>query len=244
MQIAIINGWAMPSVIWSGFCDLLSTKMRYESHKIIDIDRCLSVEQWVQYLDEMIEHDTLLIGWSLGGMLALEYVHRHPAKIRGLCTLQMNPKFVAAHDWPSAMTEDVFGEFKQLAASDRQADVKRLIKQFSFLVTAKGFDALDDLKALKPIFSVDSIPITNVLSQSLDLLESLDVRDKISTLERPQLHLLGEHDQLVPQSVFKQLTELNRHANVELIEGVSHLPCYSAAERIVVPMTKFAGGLS
>lgn len=244
MNIVIVNGWAMPSSIWSDFCSLLSDKITSKNCKIIDIDRCLNIKSWLRYLDDSIEPDTLLIGWSLGGMLALEYAHQHPDKLRGICCLHMNPKFVVADDWPAAMAPEEFEAFKQLANRDDKVGVKKLIKQFSFLTTTKGLDAISDLKALKSTFSVESIPRLDVLNQSLGLLESLDVRGRISALEIPQYYLLGEHDQLVPQAAVNQIQALNHSARVELLKGVSHFPCYSAAERIVASMTEFAGELN
>lgn len=244
MNIVILNGWAMPGSIWGQFCDLLNSNLTDERCRVIDIDRRLSVDQWVQYLDDLIQPDTLLIGWSLGGMLALEFASQHPEKIRGVCTLQMNPKFVAADDWSSAMDLDVFNEFSQLAGSDIKVDIQNLIKRFSFLVTAKGLNGVGDLRALKSAFSVDSIPAKDILCQSLELLEMLDVRDKINALKVPQLHLLGEYDQLVPQSAFEQIKALNNGAYVELLEGVSHCPCFSAAERTAKRVAEFAGALN
>ncbi len=244
MNIVILNGWAMPSGIWAQFCDLLKSSITYTTCRVIDIDRSFNASEWMEYLDDLIEPDTLLIGWSLGGMLALEYAHQYPEKLRGICSLQMNPKFVAASDWPSGMAAETFQAFKLLANSEEQTDIKRLISQFSFLVTAKGVDALGDLKALKVRFSVGAIPSVDVLSRSLELLELLDVRDKISTLTVPQLHLLGERDQLVPSSVFKSLASLNGRAHVEVLDGVSHCPCYSASERMVARIAAFSGGLN
>ncbi|MFD2229255.1 alpha/beta fold hydrolase [Alkalimarinus sediminis] len=243
MNIVILNGWAMPSGIWAHFCDLLKANSLFQSCNIIDIDRGLSAEQWLHYLDGLISPDTLLIGWSLGGMLAVEYAGQYPAKICGVCTLQMNPKFVATDEWSTAMAADEFEAFKQLASSDDIADVKTLIKRFSFLVTARGMDG-GDLRALKKVFTYDSVPPNDVLCQSLELLASLDAREKISTLEVPQLHLLGERDQLVPESVFKRVKALNDSAHVELLEGVAHCPCYSAASLIEQRVTKFAGALN
>lgn len=244
MNIVILNGWAMPCRIWGPFCDLLNSNLTYERCNVIDIDRRLSVDEWMEYLDESIESDTLLIGWSLGGMLALQFASRYPDKIRGVCTLQMNPKFVACDDWPSAMDADVFNGFSQLAGSDVKTDVLSFIKRFAFLVTAQGLNGGGDLRALKSAFSVATIPAKDVLCQSLELLALLDIRDTISSLEVPQLHLLGENDQLVPQSVFIQFKALSDVAHIELIKGVSHCPCYSAAEPIAKRVAEFAGELN
>ncbi|WP_250654883.1 alpha/beta fold hydrolase [Alkalimarinus coralli] len=252
MNIVIINGWGMPSGIWAGFCDLLNAHIAYKRCKVIDIDRTLSVSEWVDYLNDIVEPDTLLVGWSLGGMLALEYAYQHPQNIRGVCLMQVNPKFVAGPDWSTAMDYGVFQAFKGLAGSENEADIKRLISRFSFLVTAGGVDALGDLKALKKCFSVDSVPTAKVLYQSLELLESLDVRNRLKDLKVPLLHLFGEQDQLVPVDVACQVdsalqrSELvckGRHFSrrVELIPEMSHFPCVSAADLVVKQIVRFIG---
>jgi pimeloyl-ACP methyl ester esterase len=240
MNIVIINGWAMPASIWTEFCDQLKIAVAYDNCQVIDIDRCLTSSEWIQYLDEIIKPNTLLIGWSLGGMLSLEYAHQHPEKVLGLCTLQMNPKFVTGSGWSSAMEPGAFQEFKQLA----ECDAKSMTKRFGFLVTAKGLDGLGDLKKLKQNFTVSTIPPVDVLQNSLELLETLDTRAKLGTLRLPQLHIYGENDQLVPKATAKQVEVLNDQVHIELIEGVSHFPCYSAASRIIERITQFAGGLN
>ncbi len=244
MNVVIINGWAMPIGIWHEFCDSLKIYPAYDHCRVIDIDRRLNLSEWIQYLDTIIKPDTLLIGWSLGGMLAVEYADQHPEKIRGLCTLQMNPKFVAGPDWSSAMAPKVFQEFKQLAGCDNDADAKSLVKRFGFLVTTKGFDARGDLQKLKARFSVSSIPSVDVLRQSLELLETLDVRSKLNTINTPQLHLYGEHDQLVPKAVVNDIKALNDQTKIELIEGMSHLPCYSATNVLIKRINEFSGDLN
>lgn len=244
MNVVIINGWAMPFGIWHEFCDSLKISPTYDHCRVIDIDRRLNLSEWIQYLDTIIKPDTLLIGWSLGGMFAVEYAHQHPEKIRGLCTLQMNPKFVAEPEWPTAMTQRVFQEFKQLIESGKEADAKKMVKRFGFLVSTKGIDALADLKKLKTHFSVSSIPSSDTLSQSLELLDTLDVRNKLAMIVSPQLHIYGEHDQLIPMTAAKQVKALSDRAHIEVIDGVSHLPCYSATSLLIKRINEFVGGFN
>ena len=240
MNIVILNGWAMPACVLNEICERLEALTLCTCIRVIDIDRSLTAKQWVQYLDESIIENTLLIGWSLGGMLAVEYAHEYPEKLRGLCTLQMNPKFIAATDWSCAMSMDTFSEFKQLAAYD----AKTMVKRFGFLVTAKGDDALSDFKQLKRTFVAGTLPSTEVLQRGLELLETVDVRNKLSELALPQLHIYGEQDQLVPNEVKKQMELLSGQTNVTLLAGMSHLPCYGSAQSVVDLIHEFAGGLS
>ncbi len=246
INIVLINGWAMPKNIWEGFIDKLEAQANFGSVRVVDIDRCMTVKEWVNYLDDLVQPNTLLIGWSLGGQLAVEYSAQHPEKLVGLCTLQMNPKFVVSSDWPHGMAMETFFEFKRLA----EYDAVKMVKRFGFLVTAKGHEALQDLKQLQKMFIADTLPPVDVLLQGLELLETLDVRAVISEISFPQLHIYGESDQLVPCAVAASMSSFIstkddlEKGDVELVAGLSHFPCLGSVTQVIDRICKFSGGLS
>ena len=243
VNIVLINGWAMPGGIWDEVFNKLVALPGCSSTQVVNLDRSLSIKQWMRYLDDLIPRNTLLIGWSLGGMLATEYAAQYPEKLRGLCTLQMNPKFVASEEWPSAMSEALFSEFKGLI----EQDINALVKRFGFLVTARANDAIKDLKRLKRQFKADALYSVEVLKNSLEHLECMDVRRRLDALKLPQLHIYGDQDQLVPVEVASQVQSLFAQQRglevVEIIPNMSHYPCYGAAPKVVERIDKFVGEL-
>ena len=60
-------------------------------------------EQVLEQLASVLPNNCQLIGWSLGGMLALAYAQRYPTRVSGLVTLGSNGCFVAQPSWPDAM---------------------------------------------------------------------------------------------------------------------------------------------
>ncbi len=239
LNIVLINGWSMPAGIWDDFFQHLTALVSIRRYQVVSVDQTLTADQWLEYLDEVIEPNTLLLGWSLGGMLAMNYACLHSEKIVAVCTFQMNPKFVASTDWPCAMDVATFQAFKQLAS----ADAAKLVKQFGFLITTQGQEALSDLKRLKLSYTVDTLPSTTVLLSTLELLETLDVRAAITQLHKPQLHIYGEQDQLVPKAVAEQGVFHCADGGVEVVAGVSHFPGYGAASVLAEKIGKFVGGL-
>nr|WP_274381470.1 alpha/beta hydrolase [Paenibacillus mesophilus] len=66
-----IHGWGMSPEVWGG----MESRMPEERHRMFSYAKCGSVDQMRERLRLMIREETApvrLIGWSLGGMLALE----------------------------------------------------------------------------------------------------------------------------------------------------------------------------
>jgi|GEM_PF-4711110 len=73
-----------------------------------------------------------LIGWSLGGMLAVALAHRYPEPVTGVITLGANACFSTQADWPNAMPRSTFEQFYKRF----QRSPERALKRFAFLCTS------------------------------------------------------------------------------------------------------------
>ncbi|MGJ8524720.1 putative aminoacrylate hydrolase RutD [Halomonadaceae bacterium LMG 33818] len=109
---------------------------------------CTGVEQILEYaaavlgLTESNQGDKItgsdgpkerwLVGWSLGGMLAVALAHRYPAMVTGVVTLGANACFSTQIDWPNAMPRATFEQFYQRF----QRSPQRTLKRFAFLCTS------------------------------------------------------------------------------------------------------------
>ena len=55
----------------------------------------------------------ILVGWSLGGTIAIRYAQQYPQYINGVITLATNVSFVQTEAWDAAMTAAQFEKFCQ-----------------------------------------------------------------------------------------------------------------------------------
>src|SRR5690606_37767091 len=92
----------------------------------------------------------LVLGWSLGGLLASAYAAAWPSRVSGLITLAANPCFVARDTWPAAMAPATNKQFNRAFGRDPQVTLQR----FCALV-AEGSPAgrarLKQLRAIAPV---------------------------------------------------------------------------------------------
>ncbi|HZF96912.1 MAG TPA: alpha/beta fold hydrolase, partial [Pseudoxanthomonas sp.] len=68
----------------------------------------------------------LWIGWSLGGLFALQAASLSP-QVRALALIAATPRFVRANDWPHAVEAATFERFGLDLAQDRRATLERFL---------------------------------------------------------------------------------------------------------------------
>lgn len=169
------------------------------------------LNQLLPFLVEQIPQDSVLMGWSLGGMLAVELSNYLPElfKPKAVITLATNTRFQGSETWQ--MAEAIFQQFLQGTINNPQ----QTNKKFHLLQSKGGADSKSDLQFLKQIASAFE---QEHLIVSLELLGQL----KCEYLDLPSLHLLGNKDQLVPVSCAEQWQSISPASQCKVLEG-NHL---------------------
>ena len=81
----------------------------------LDTEPTLNLAATLNELEALLPEGCLLLGWSLGGMLAGQLASS-PGK--GLLTLAANPSFIARPHWPEALEAEVLANFHSSFAQD------------------------------------------------------------------------------------------------------------------------------
>lgn len=228
--LALLPGWAMPHTAWGVMIDALR-----QHFSVIALDwpaggpESLSTDALLEGLAASLPERCNLLGWSLGGMLAVRYAQRHPQRVGGLATIASNACFVATEGWPQAMHPVQFHAFSQ----DVRRAPETALRRFT------GFQAKGDenerelLRQLREAQAAQPLPPVASLSAGLELLGGLDNREAIRALAIPQLHVLGERDNLVPVACAAGLAGLNAAARLEVVAGAAHAPFLSDPDALL-----------
>ncbi|WP_263261204.1 alpha/beta fold hydrolase [Pseudomonas sp. RIT-PI-S] len=167
------------------------------------------LEQVLAELDRAVAPGAWLLGWSLGGMLAVALAARRGAACPGLISIASNACFVAREGWPAAMAAETFDAFERLCANDPAATLKRFV-----LLCAQGSPAARALaKQLMPADARHADP------GGLALLAALDNRAALAALAVPHLHLFASADALVPAQAAQALAQAAPQARVAQAPG-------------------------
>jgi len=227
--LVLVHGWGMNAAVWDGLSASLTAGRRlwrielpghgaspFEPHH----DRC---EAWADACLEQAPERAVWIGWSLGGLIALEAALRAPERIRALVLLTASPRFVYVPDWPAAMDAQVLARFHAELLADPTGTLQRFLA-----LQVKGSEAArDTLRTLRREIAQRPEPGPAALAVGLDLLRDTDLRERIGALACPTLWLFGQRDTLVPAAASENIARLLPQAHRRVIAGAAHAPFLS-----------------
>ena len=116
-----------------------------------------------------------LLGWSLGGLVALHLAHRHPQKVRKLCLTASFAKFLAAPDYPEGLSNPALGKMITLFRQDYQ----KYMRQFLELQFLYAKEARPLMHAILPDIVKHGTPAA--LETALAALSAADARPFLPT---------------------------------------------------------------
>src|SRR5690349_6031469 len=112
------------------------------------------------------------MGWSLGGLAALQVAQDRPQAVRGLAMLAASPRFVRAPDWPDGMAPEVFERFGADLATDFAGTLDRFLA-----LEAHGSDHMrEELRMLRAQLHAAGDPAPRALAEGLAVLHHADLR--------------------------------------------------------------------
>lgn len=193
-----------------------------------------NIDAWAARLAPGVTGDQILIGWSLGGMLALAAVAAG-ARPRGLVLLATSPRFVATSDWPHALDQATVTAFRDGFSNAPARTLQRFLALQTLGDARRG--AVQDTLA-----HAGQSDVTG-LAPALDVLIAADLRARVSDIRLPTLILHGEQDALMPVGAAEWLAGQLPHATLQRLARCGHAPHVSRAEAVADALLAFAGAL-
>lgn len=240
-DLVLIHGWAMHGGIFAPLAERLSARFRLH---LVDMPGhgfnqpyrpgALQPTELALRIAEATP-PAHWIGWSLGGLVAMQGALDHPEQVRGLVSIAANPCFVSNEDWPHAVAAKVFADFGEALIQDFSAAIER----FLALETLGSAHAQDELRQLKAQVFAHGQPDLRALQDGLALLERMDVRADLAELAVPSLWIAGRRDRLVPSSAMQWAAMQSPHGRFLQISA-GHAPFLSHADEVAQAITAFA----
>ena len=236
--LVLIHGWGCDQSSWQ---PLIADLEKYFTVIVIDLPGFggapiisdYSLENILSILMDQIPAKSWLMGWSLGGMLAIQLAYRYPQKISGVISLAANAKFVANDDYPNAMAIKTNQEFNQSFVANPAVT----LRLFSGLLVQGAVDERGLLKQFRKMISIESV--NPDWYDALLLLSTMDNRKAIVEMKQVCLHIFADGDSLVPVSAASSIKELNAGHQVEIIAHSSHALHWCQPELLLNSIRQF-----
>lgn len=214
--------------------DLIAIDLPGYGEHIDVVSESKTLASMTAFIDQRIEKDCIILGWSLGGLVATMLAHSQPEKYRKLVTVCSSPFFVEKDNW-SGMKREVLRMF----ADQLLIDHEQLLKRFVALQTMGLRDAPSQNRLIMKYLSSHATPSNAVLKNGLAILEREDIRTQLAEVTVPHLAIFGKLDSLVPRKAINKIAELNARMQIATFDKASHAPFLSHPEHFLTTLREF-----
>jgi len=193
-DLILLHGWGFNSELFNELIDQYKNQYRITKIDLPGHGRSDNVNgginEWCDAIIKILPENPMLLGWSLGGLLAIKIATK--ITISQLILVASTPNFVKTNDWPYGIDENNFRQFSDAL----ELNLSKSLKRFVSLQTQDK----TQLKTLNQ--SIDKFPAsTQALNQGLDILLATDLINEFKQLNIPTKVILGDHDTLVPRHI-------------------------------------------
>jgi pimeloyl-[acyl-carrier protein] methyl ester esterase len=251
IPLVLIHGWGLNARVWQPLAEKLAPFF-----KVITVDlpgyglnrdhnvTPYSLTTICQQVIDAVDEPAVYLGWSLGGLIATGIAHHYSEKVVALITVASSPCFIELStedkqvSWPGIKPALLTTFHHQLGQ-----DTKKTIDGFLKIQAMGSPHIRQDLKEIKALIFQYQMPTRQTLDDSLLLLETIDLRAKLSSISLPFLRLYGRLDSLVPKTVSDIVSELAPKSDLHIFKQASHAPFISHSDDFFDVLTHWLNNL-
>jgi len=193
-NLVLLHGWAFNSDI---FLELVNKYKKKYRITVIDLpghgrspDIDGGIEDWSNEIIKLIPEKSILLGWSLGGLLSIFIANK--IKLNELILVAASPCLVNTEQWSFGIRKEVFDQF----AINLKIDSTKTLKRFVSL-QSKNKSQIQELHK-----SIQKYPASqSALNNGLEIIINSDLRTIYKNISTPKTCILGDLDTLVPEKI-------------------------------------------
>ena len=188
-NLVLLHGFGFCADIFNHLIDRYKDRYRIFAIDLPGHGRSENIEgldNWAEEIRKIIPQNSIILGWSLGGLVAIKLAQKIITKKIILCA--STPKFIINNNWNYGIQENNFKSFSKNISINPAIGLIRFIS----LQKINKIQA----KQLKIIIK-NNPPAIIGLNNALNILMKTDLRNEIKTIKNIKVYL-GNKDTIVP----------------------------------------------
>ena len=181
-----------------------------------------------------------VIGWSMGGIVALETAREYPGLLQRLVIISGTARFCAGNDAPPGVSASVL---RAMALGLRRTPDSVLAAYYDQVYAPQSVPmAVAATRLVGRGVPAEPCPLDrDELIQGLNYLKQTDLRSSLNQLAVPTLVVHGREDRIVPWQAGEWLSRALAVSQWRCYEGLGHALPIQAAPRLAADIRAFLG---
>jgi pimeloyl-[acyl-carrier protein] methyl ester esterase len=246
-NLVLLHGWGLNLRVWDGLTRELS-----KSFRVITVDlpghgrspwnpkaRTPAEQAWQVHSALASRSDRYsLLGWSLGGQIALDLAAAMPGNVERLVLVATTPRFAASEDWTYGMPATTLEKL----ATQLRTNYKRTVSEFLDLQVRGSASSEKVLAELHGSLFSHGEAHPKALVAGLATLKSSDLRSMLSLIRTPALVVAGQYDRVTLPAASRALAAALPDARYVEFRRAAHAPFLSHTAEFAALITRFLRG--
>ena len=226
--LVLIHGWGMSGRIW----EVIETDLsKYFKLYIVDLPgmgkseeiKNYSLTNLVGQLYSKLPMKISIMGWSLGGTIALKYYEKYPKNVTQLFLIASTPCFINKKNWNLGVEESLLNKFY-----DQLVDSwSKTLNQFFMIQLIGSNNRKEIMKELHEVFINKTPPKIKSLKLALKILKKTDLTKTICNIKVPTIIIAGDCDKLTPKEASIFMQSKIKNSRLKIFKSTGHIPFLS-----------------
>ncbi|MES0372290.1 MAG: alpha/beta fold hydrolase, partial [Mariprofundaceae bacterium] len=219
LPMIFLHGWGQSKQVWhrqmEAFPEALFLNLPGHGDTAED-------SNWIEAVgNQLPDSPSMIVGWSMGGMVAMQLALQYPEKIAGLVLVSTTPLFCQQEGWESGCNSELFEAFENGVQSN---SAKTMSRFFAMMLHGNELSRSEYNQIAREAIDRSTPPSITTLKTGLEYLAKTDLRKALGKLNQPTFIVHGSDDAIIPVAAGQFLAEHIPDSQWHIFEQCGHAP--------------------